>query len=407
MANENASDTRLFSSESVTEGHPDKVCDQIADEVLDEIIRRERGSRDLRCACEVMVTHGAVVIAGEFTCSEMPDVEGIARKVLAQIGYDDPRTGADAGGCDVIFLGHEKPYDTASGENSDRTRYFAVPDDELDALRPNDQSVVFGYACDDNYVMLPMPIYVASRIAEMLDIVRHRGTIPCLLPDGKVMVTVAYAPDMTPIGIRRVLVSAQHEAGTDLGSLRRDITQEVVMPVLEMIQLDSADATIDVNPGGDFSLGGPFVDTGLVGRKNIVDTYGGMARNGGGALSGKDVVKVDRTGAYMARWIAKHVVSARVARRCEVQIAYGPGLPEPFSVSAETFGTGKVRDADLEQAIRETFDFRPEAVIRSLGLRRPIYRQTATYGHFGRPGLPWEGVDGEKVASLLSILGLA
>ena len=406
MVGNDMRDVRLISAESVTEGHPDKVCDQIADEILDEIIRRERGSRDLRCACEVMVTAGTIVIAGEFTCSEMPDVDEIARRVLRQVGYDNPKTGADADSCEVIFLGHDKPYDTASGENSDRTRYFDVPDDELDALRPNDQSILFGYACDDTYELMPLPIHVAHRLAERLDLVRHQGIIPYLLPDGKTMVTVAYGPDMVPIGIERVLVSAQHEAGTDLSMLRRDVTREVIEPILKATGMDSESVRIEVNPGGDFSLGGPFVDTGTVGRKNIVDTYGGMARNGGGALSGKDVVKVDRTGAYLARWIAKHVVAGGIARRCETQIAYAPGMQDPFSVSVDTFGTGKATDADIARAVSSAFDFRSEAVIRSLGLRRPIYRKTATYGHFGRVGFPWEGVDGTKVGSLLVSLGL-
>lgn len=391
----------LFSSESVTEGHPDKVCDQIADEILDEIIRQEEGDPSLRCACEVMATAGAIVVAGEFTCRKMPDIDGIVRRVLSEIGYDSVAAGADASTCNVINLCHEKPYDTASGENSDRTRYFDVPDDELDALRPNDQSILFGYACDDTPSCMPLPIHVANTLAKALASARHSGQIPYLLPDGKTMATVAYDRDMRPVRIERVLVSTQHKAGTDMGRLRHDIAELVVAPVLQSIGADLSSVRVDVNPGGDFSLGGPFVDTGCVGRKNIVDTYGGMGRNGGGALSGKCMVKVDRIGAYLARRIAKHLVVAEVARRCEIQIAYAPGLGEPFSVSVNTFGTGAIPDDVISDIVRKTFDFRSESIIRELDLRRPIYRDTAAYGHFGRP-FPWELIDDKIVAAIKS-----
>ena len=395
--------SRLFSSESVTEGHPDKVCDQIADEVLDQIIRNEGGAPSLRCACEVLLTAGTAVVAGEFTCSETPDADAVVRQVLRDIGYDDPRAGADADSIRVLWLGHEKPYDTASGENSDRTRYFDVPEDELDSLRPNDQSILFGYACDDTPELMPLPIQAANLLAARLAEVRHAGILPYLLPDGKTMITVSYDEDMRPVGIDRVLVSTQHAAGTDLGMLRRDVTEHVIRPVIEELGFGRSTTRISVNPGGDFSLGGPFVDTGATNRKLVVDTYGGMGRCGGGGLSGKCLVKVDRIGAYLARRIAKHVVAAEVARRCEVQIAYAPGLGEPFSVSVDTFGTGVVGDDRIDRAIAEAFDFRSEAIIRELDLRRPIYRRTAAYGHFGRTEFPWERLDADKVAELSAV----
>lgn len=397
--------TRTIASEAVTEGHPDRVCDQIADEILDEIIRAEGGSPDLRCACEVLITAGTVVIAGEFTCSKAPDADAIARRVLRRIGYDDPRAGADADSIRVIWLGHDKPYDTASGENSDRTRYFDAPEDPLDALRPNDQSIVFGYACEDTPQLMPLPPTLAARIASGLAAARHDKTLPELLPDGKVMVAVACdASSLQPVAVERVLVSIQHAVGADLEELRRQVGDVVIRPALEwagQLGVSVGDARIDVNPGGDFSLGGPFVDTGLLGRKVVVDSYGGVAHVGGGALSGKDCVKVDRTGAYLARWAAKHVVAAGLARRCELQLAYGPGLPEPFSVSIDTFGTGTWADDVIGRALPLAFDFRPEAAIRALGLRRPIYAQTSAHGHFGTDGLPWEEIDARQLNRLL------
>ncbi|MDH2902517.1 MAG: methionine adenosyltransferase [Actinomycetota bacterium] len=383
------SDRTLFTSESVTEGHPDKIADQISDSVLDAILEQDR---DARVACETLLTTGLCVVAGEITTSAVVDITSVARQTILDIGYDDAAKGLDGKTCAVLVsLGKQSP-DIAGGVDvSHEHRSGSGGEDELNGQGAGDQGMMFGYACDDNSDFMPLPIWLAHRLSLRLSQVRRSGLVPYLRPDGKTQVTIAYE-DGRPVGIDTVLVSTQHEDGYDSQTtIKHDIIEHVITPLLPP-ELDTSAMRVFVNPSGKFVLGGPHADAGLTGRKIIVDTYGGMARHGGGAFSGKDPSKVDRSAAYAVRWVAKHVVAAGAAERCEVQVAYAIGVARPVSVLVETFGTERVDRARIAKAVDALFDLRPAAIIRDLDLRRPIYRNTAAYGHFGRAdhGFTWE-----------------
>ena len=403
-----ASRSYLFTSESVTEGHPDKMADQISDAVLDAILEKEarlesegyvapngKPARlaDVRCACETFLTTGTVIVAGEIRTQSYVDVQKIARDTIRRIGYDRAKFGFDCETCGVINMIHEQSPDIAQGVDGDYAR--ADAEDELERIGAGDQGMMFGYASDETSVLMPMPAYLAQRMAIRLAEVRKDGTLPYLRPDGKTQVTVRYEDDR-PVAVEAVVVSTQHAAEIeDMGIIEHDMIEHVIAPVLDEVGISWKDASIYVNPTGRFVVGGPMGDTGLTGRKIIVDTYGGMGRHGGGAFSGKDCTKVDRSAAYAARWVAKNVVAAGLAHRCEVQLAYAIGVSHPLSVMVDTFGTGTVSERTLERAIGEVFDLRPGAIIRDLDLRRPIFSKTAAYGHFGRedPDFTWERCD--------------
>ncbi|MEJ5944693.1 methionine adenosyltransferase [Pseudokineococcus basanitobsidens] len=399
---------RLFTSESVTEGHPDKICDQISDGILDALLAQDPRSR---VAVETMVTTGLVHVAGEVTTTGYADIPAIVRETILRIGYDSSTKGFDGRSCGVeISIGAQSP-DIAAGVDrawEARGADGAAPadlDDLLDAQGAGDQGLMFGYACDDTPELMPLPVWTAHRLAERLAEVRREGVLPYLRPDGKTQVTVGYDGDR-PVRVETVVVSTQHAADVSLpGMLEPDVLEHVVTPVLERTGLDTGDVRLLVNPSGRFELGGPMGDAGLTGRKIIVDTYGGMARHGGGAFSGKDPSKVDRSGAYAMRWVAKNVVAAGLARRCEVQVAYAIGAARPVGLYVECFGTETVPLARITAAIDEVFDLRPAALVRDLDLLRPIYAQTAAYGHFGRelPELTWERTD--RVEALRSAVG--
>jgi S-adenosylmethionine synthetase len=382
-------DRTLFTSESVTEGHPDKIADQISDGVLDAILAQDP---DARVACETLLTTGLCVVAGEITTSAVVDITTVARQTILDIGYDDGAKGLDGNTCAVLVsLGKQSP-DIAGGVDvSHEHRSGSGGEDELNRQGAGDQGMMFGYACDDNADFMPVPIWLAHRLAMRLSQVRRSGLVPYLRPDGKTQVTIAYE-DGRPVAVDTVLISTQHEEGYDSQTtIKNDVIEHVIMPLLPP-ELDTSSMRVFVNPSGKFVLGGPHADAGLTGRKIIVDTYGGMARHGGGAFSGKDPSKVDRSAAYAARWVAKHVVAAGAAERCEVQVAYAIGVARPVSVLVETFGTERVDRARIAKAVDALFDLRPAAIIRDLDLRRPIYRDTAAYGHFGRSdhGFTWE-----------------
>ncbi|MFF7342130.1 methionine adenosyltransferase [Streptomyces sp. NPDC008163] len=401
--------TRLFTSESVTEGHPDKIADQISDAILDALLAQDPGSR---VAVETLITTGQVHIAGEVTTSAYADVPGIVRKTILDIGYDSSAKGFDGTSCGVsVSIGAQSP-DIAQGvDTAYEKRVDGSGDDTLDQQGAGDQGLMFGYACDETPSLMPLPIDLAHRLSRRLTEVRKNGTVPYLRPDGKTQVTIGYLGSR-PVRLDTVVVSSQHAADIDLdGLLTPDIREHVVEHVLneladEGIKLETDDYRLLVNPTGRFEIGGPMGDAGLTGRKIIIDTYGGYARHGGGAFSGKDPSKVDRSAAYATRWVAKNVVAAGLATRCEVQVAYAIGKAEPVGLFVETFGTAKVAQARIESAIREVFDLRPAAVIRDLELLRPIYRQTAAYGHFGRelPDFTWERTD--RVEQLKAAAGL-
>lgn len=388
-------DMRLFTSESVTEGHPDKVCDQISDAILDAILEQDPTAR---VAVETMVTTGLVHVAGEVTTSAYVEIPQIVRQVVRSIGYTSSEIGFDADSCGVsVSIGQQSP-DIAQGvDKAWESRQDAADHDPLDLQGAGDQGLMFGFASDDTDSLLPLPIWLAHRLAERLALVRKEGIVPELRPDGKTQVTVGYEGDRA-VRLDTVVLSTQHGPSVHLeGELAPAIAAEVVAPVLADagLDLDVSDYRLLVNPTGQFVVGGPQGDAGLTGRKIIVDTYGGMARHGGGAFSGKDPSKVDRSAAYAMRWVAKNVVAAGLARRCEVQVAYAIGKAHPVGLYVETFGTGTVSDEQLTGAIREVFDLRPAAIIRDLDLLRPIYRKTAAYGHFGRalPEFTWERTD--------------
>jgi S-adenosylmethionine synthetase len=389
----------IFTSESVTEGHPDKIADQISDAVLDAVLAEDpRG----RVACETLITTGMIVVAGEVTTSCYVDIARLARSVVRDIGYTRGKYGFDADTCGVMVALDEQSPDIAQGVDAS---YEAQHGDDisLDKQGAGDQGMMFGYACDETPELMPLPIMLAHAITRRLAEVRKDGTLPYLRPDGKAQVTVGYQRGadgaLDPVSIERLLISTQHAPGTDPSQMKADLIEHVLRPVLpEHLVDEAAFADPDfvlVNPTGKFEIGGPMGDTGLTGRKIIVDTYGGMARHGGGAFSGKDPTKVDRSAAYAARWVAKNVVAAGLARRCEVQVAYAIGVAHPVSVHVETFGTHRVDPRVIERLVGEHFDLRPAAIVRDLELRRPIYRQTAAYGHFGRtePELTWERTD--------------
>ena len=383
--------SRLFTSESVTEGHPDKISDQISDAILDDMLRQDPASR---VAVETLITTGQVHVAGEVTTSGYTDVAEIVRQVVIEIGYDSSVKGFDGNSCGVsISIGKQSP-DIAQGVD-DALEEREGSSDPIDSQGAGDQGLMFGYACNETDVLMPLPIFLAHRLSEQLTHVRKNGTLEYLRPDGKTQVTIEYDENDKPVRLDTVVISSQHASGVDLGkTLAPDIKKEVVEPILEKYakNLDTKNYRLLVNPTGNFVIGGPMGDAGLTGRKIIVDTYGGMARHGGGAFSGKDPSKVDRSAAYAMRWVAKNVVAAKIAEKCEVQIAYAIGKAQPVGVFVETFGTGVVADDKIGEAIVKVFDLRPAAIIRDLDLKRPIYRQTAAYGHFGREGaeFTWE-----------------
>jgi S-adenosylmethionine synthetase len=396
---------RLFTSESVTEGHPDKICDQISDAILDALIADDPASR---VAVETMVTTGLVHVAGEVTTSTYADIPAIVRRTILGIGYDSSTKGFDGNSCGVeVSIGAQSP-DIAQGVDTAyeaRVEGVSPAVDPLDAQGAGDQGLMFGYACDDTPELMPLPIWLAHRLAERLAEVRKNGEVPYLRPDGKTQVTIAYEGDRA-VALDTVVVSSQHAADISLENLLQpDVADHVVKPVVDAVGLDSSSYRLLVNPTGRFEIGGPMGDAGLTGRKIIVDTYGGMSRHGGGAFSGKDPSKVDRSAAYAMRWVAKNVVAAGLARRCEVQVAYAIGKAHPVGLYVETFGTETVPLDRIQSAITEVFDLRPAAIIRDLHLLRPIYSGTSAYGHFGRerPEFTWERTD--RVDDLRSAVG--
>ncbi len=385
-----------FTSESVTEGHPDKVADRISDAVLDAVLERDPFGR---VACEVLVTGGLVVIAGEISSEFSPDLESVARRVIADVGYTDERLGFSADGCRVQIEVQQQSPDIAGGVDR-ALEVRGGSDDQYDQLGAGDQGIMFGFASNETEDLMPMPIQLAHRMAERLAEVRRAGTLDYLRPDGKTQVSVEYLDDR-PVRVSRLLISTQHSPDVSLQTMESDLWKHVV----DVIPADLIDGNTDlmVNPSGRFELGGPAADTGMTGRKIVVDTYGGFARHGGGAFSGKDPTKVDRSASYAARFAAKNIVAAGLADKIELQIAYAIGRAKPFSILVDTFGTGRIPNHELEHLIAETFDFRPAAIIDHLGLRSAIYEPTSTYGHFGRPQFSWEQMD--MVAALRSATG--
>ncbi len=397
--------TYRFTSESVTEGHPDKMADQISDAVLDAILTEDPNGR---VACESLLTTGLVVVAGEISTTAYVDVPRLVRETVCGIGYDREELCFDGNTCGVIVSIDEQSPDIDMGVSAAlEVRQGKAGEDSLNFQGAGDQGMMFGYACDETPDLMPLPIWTAHRLAERLAAVRKEGMVNYLGPDGKTQVSVDYE-DSEPRRLATVLISTQHTKGADIETqLPEDLRDQVIRPVLaELPDLDTSGYRLLANPTGRFELGGPQADTGLTGRKIIVDTYGGAARHGGGAFSGKDPSKVDRSGAYAARWVAKHVVASGAARRCEIQVAYAIGVARPISVMVDTLGTETVDPGKIEAAVEELFDLRPAAIIRDLDLRRPLYKRTAAYGHFGRSGagLPWE--DTPRVDDLRRALGL-
>ncbi len=382
---------KFFTSESVTEGHPDKICDQVSDAILDEIIKNDPMAR---VACETTCTTGIISIMGEITTNCYVDFAKVARKVVLDIGYDRAKFGFDGTTCAVVTSIDEQSPDIAQGVNDGFENREAGGTDNYNSTGAGDQGMMFGYACDETPELMPMPIHLAHKMAKKLTEVRKDGVLDYLRPDGKTQVTVEYDGDNVPKRVDTIVVSSQHSPDVSIEKLREDIIREVVMPTVPQNLIDE-DTKFYINPTGRFVIGGPQGDSGLTGRKIIVDTYGGYARHGGGAFSGKDPTKVDRSAAYASRWVAKNVVAAGLAKRCEVQLAYAIGVAKPVSVMVDTFGTNTVSEEKIEAAIAKVFDLRPYAIIEALDLRKPIYRQLAAYGHMGREdlGVLWEKTD--------------
>ena len=407
----------LFTSESVTEGHPDKICDQVSDAILDAILAKETELAEkgyvapdgvpanvdnVRCAVETFATTGTVIVAGEVRTEAYVDVQKIARETIRRIGYDRAKYGFDCDTCGVLNLIHEQSADIAAGVDESFDTQAGRTSDPIDAVGAGDQGMMFGYACDETPVLMPMPHYLASRMAERLTAVRKDNTLDYLRPDGKTQVTVRYEDDK-PVEVTAVVVSTQHsETIEDMDVIKADMVKHVIAPVLDAQGIKWDNAQIYVNPTGRFVVGGPMGDTGLTGRKIIVDTYGGMGRHGGGAFSGKDCTKVDRSAAYAARWVAKNIVAAGLAHKCEIELAYAIGVSHPLSVMVDTFGTGAVDDRVIETAVQQVFDLRPGAIIRDLDLRRPIFEKTAAYGHFGREDADFTWEKRDRVDELLA-----
>lgn len=392
---------RLFTSESVTEGHPDKICDQISDAILDEIVKNDPNAR---VACETTVTTGLVLVSGEISTSTYVDIPKIVRNTIKEIGYTRAKYGFDAETCGVLTAIDEQSADIAGGVNvALEAREGKMSDDEIEAIGAGDQGLMFGYANNETPELMPLPISLAHKLAKQLSDVRKNGTLSYLRPDGKTQVTVEYDENDKPIRIDTIVISTQHHQDITLEQIQADLKEFVINPIVPAELLDT-ETKYFINPTGRFVIGGPQGDAGLTGRKIIVDTYGGYARHGGGAFSGKDATKVDRSAAYAARYVAKNIVAAELAEVCEVQLAYAIGVAQPVSISINTFGTGKYTEEELVAAVREHFDLRPAGIIKMLDLRRPIYRQTAAYGHFGRTDteFPWEKTN--KVDQLRSYL---
>ena len=385
----------LFTSESVTEGHPDKICDQISDAVLDSILEQDPNGR---VACETTITTGMVMVMGEISTSCYVDIPKIARQVIRDIGYDRAKFGFDCDTCGIITSIDEQSCDIALGVDKGLEAKNANSTEEDNGA--GDQGMMFGFACDDTPELMPMPISLAHKLAKQLTKVRKDGTLHYLRPDGKTQVTIEYENEV-PVAVETIVISNQHSPEVEMEQLRADIKKYVIDPIVPQ-ELMTEQTKIFINPTGRFVIGGPQGDSGLTGRKIIVDTYGGMGRHGGGAFSGKDPTKVDRSAAYAARYVAKNIVAAKLAKKCEVQLAYAIGVAKPVSINVNTFGTGAVADEQLEKAVEKVFNLRPTAIINSLGLRRPIYRQLAAYGHMGREdlGVSWEKTD--KVDALLA-----
>ena len=397
---------RLFTSESVTEGHPDKIADKISDTVLDYLMEHDSDKENLRTAVETLLTTGLVVVAGEVRTNAYAPVAELARKAILEIGYDSSLKGFDGASCGVQVAIGGQSVDIAQGVDDGHESRVGSSDDDLDKRGAGDQGLMFGYACDDTPELMPLPIMIAQRLAQRLTEVRKDGTLAYLRPDGKTQVTIEYDSDDRPVRIDTVVLSTQHAEEIDHPTLEGDIKKHVIDEVLEGFDIPSEGYRMLVNPTGKFVVGGPMGDAGVTGRKIIVDTYGGMARHGGGAFSGKDPSKVDRSAAYAMRWVAKTVVAAGLARRCEAQVAYAIGKASPVGVFIQTFGTGVIADEDIQRAVLKVFDLRPAAIIRDLDLLRPIYAETSAYGHFGRelPEFTWERTD--RVADLKLAAGV-
>ncbi len=376
---------KLFTSESVTEGHPDKLCDYISDSVLDACLEQDKNSR---VACETVAGKGKIIVTGEITTNANINVEEIVRNAIKEIGYDNSETDIDYKTCEILVNLSKQSPDIALGVDK------SLEDKEgedVESEGAGDQGLMFGFATDETEDYMPMPIYLAHKLARKLTEVRKNNEIPYLRPDGKVQVTIEYDENDNPVRVDTVVVSTQHTADTDLEQLKKDIKEKVIFEIIPENLLDEK-TKFYINPTGRFVIGGPLGDSGLTGRKIIVDTYGGYARHGGGAFSGKDPTKVDRSASYMARYIAKNVVANKYAKRCEIQLAYAIGVAKPVSILVNTFGTGTISEEEIEEKIQKTFDLTPSGIIKTLDLRRPIFRQTTNYGHFGKSNLPWEKI---------------
>ena len=392
---------RLFTSESVTEGHPDKICDNISDAVLDAIMAQDPNSR---VACETAITTGLVLVMGEITTTGNVDFQSVVRNTIREIGYDHSDKGFDCNTCGVIVALDKQSADIAMGvDKALEAKENQMTDADIEAIGAGDQGMMFGYACNETEEYMPYPIALAHKLTKKLTEVRKNGTLPYLRPDGKSQVTVEYDENGKPVAIDAVVISSQHAAEISQEQIHKDIRKYVIDPVIPQ-DMVNADTKYFINPTGRFVIGGPNGDSGVTGRKIIVDTYGGWARHGGGAFSGKDCTKVDRSAAYAARYVAKNIVAAGLADKCEIQLSYAIGVAQPTSVRVDTFGTGKLDEIRLVEIVRENFDLRPAGIIKMLDLRRPIYKQTAAYGHFGRLDLelPWEALD--KVEDLKKYL---